>query len=45
MYRDNSEINFDFYGNFYQTERMLATKFYETLKNIFFCNCFEKKTK
>jgi len=42
---DNTEDGFEFYGGFYQTERMIATNFYETFKYIFFCNCFTNKAK
>ena len=45
MYIDNSELDFELYGDFYQTERMLAIKFYEGLKYIFFCKCFTKRTR
>ena len=40
---DNSEVQVEFYGAFYQTERMLMSKFYENFKYIFYCRCFFKE--
>lgn len=43
MYIENSDIDFELYSAFYQTERRLAINLYKIFKNIFCCNCFEKK--
>lgn len=39
---DKPEVDIYFYGSFYQTERMIMTRCYETFKYIFVCNCFFK---
>ena len=40
---DNSSVHVEFYGAFYQTERMLMASFFEICKYIFFCRCFSKE--
>lgn len=40
---DNSNVHVEFYGAFYQTERMLMASFFEICKYIFCCRCFSKK--
>ena len=40
---DNSSVHVEFYGAFYQTERMLMASFFEICKYIFCCRCYSKK--
>ena len=40
---DKQEVKVEFYGGFYQTERMIMSKFYETFKYICLCRYFFKE--
>lgn len=40
---DKQEVDAEFYGAFYQTERMIMTKCYDIFKFLCACSCFFQK--